>query len=98
MSIISKFFSFLISAFREDGDASPLSSRRIALAFLIWFAYISLTVGMKFAFVAGSGGASTLTVAMFFAPFIACILAIISIIHRLTPTDISPIVDAAKGN
>lgn len=97
MSIIARFFSFLISAFREDGDNSPLSSRRIALAFLIWFAYISLTTGMKFAFVAGSGGAATLTVALFFSPFLACIIAIISIIIRLTATDVAQIVDAAKG-
>ena len=98
MSIISKFFSFIASAFREDGDSSPLSSRRIALAFIVWFSYISLTEGMRAAFMAGSAGAATLTVALFFVPFVACIAAIMSIVIRLTATNIAQIVDAAKGN
>lgn len=92
-----KFLNFMISAFREDGDNSPLSSRRIALAFIIWFAHISLTNGIPAAFAAGSAGAYPLTVAVFIVPFVVCIIAIIAIVIRLTATDVAQIVDAAKG-
>lgn len=92
-----KFLNFLVSAFREDGDNSPLSSRRIALAFIIWFAYMALKDGIPAAFAAGSAGAPALVVAVFLAPFIVCIIAIIAIVIRLTATDVAQIVDAAKG-
>ena len=98
MSKIAKFFSYLFTALKEDGEGSPLSIRRIALGFILYFTYLSLGWGMQAAFMAGSAGAATLTVALFFVPFVACIAAIMSIVIRLTATNIAQIVDAAKGN
>jgi len=96
MSKIVKFFSYLFTALKEDGEDSPLSIRRIALGFILYFTYLSLGWGMQAAFMAGSAGAHWIVVSLMLAPFALCMVAIISIVIRLTATDIQQLVDSAK--
>jgi hypothetical protein len=95
---VKRSLSSILTIFKEDGDASPYSSRRIALAFVLYFAYNSLTFGLQAAFMAGSAGADWKVVALMLTPFFICILAIITIIIRLTATDIQQLIESAKGN
>jgi len=88
ISWITGIPGLFLTAIKEDGEDSPLSSRRIALMATIFGAWQALKFGLQSALFAAANGAEWKIVALMLAPFALCVITGWAIVTKITATDI----------